>query len=142
MKYDRAGRVFMDYSVSNQHELDAKQIRKDLPEGPGVYQFKDKAEKVIYIGKAKNLKNRVLSYFRSPSELGYKTATMMARAIKVEHFMTGTEKEALILERNLIKKYMPRYNVILRDDKQYPCLRLDVKEDFPRLSIVRKMKNQ
>ena len=87
-----------------------------------------------------NLKNRVLSYFRSPSELGYKTATMMARAKKVEHFITGTETEALILERNLIKKYMPRYNVILRDDKQYPCLRLDVKEDFPRLSIVRKMK--
>ena len=120
--------------------MDLKSIQSRMPEDPGVYLFKDRSGRVIYVGKAKNLKKRVLSYFRPQSDFSQKTAVMMDKAEKLDYILTSTENEALILESSLIKKYMPRYNVVLRDDKQYPCLRLGIKEDFPRLSIVRKIK--
>jgi excinuclease ABC subunit C len=123
-----------------QTHMDSDVIRQSMPEKPGVYLFKDKADRVIYVGKAKNIKKRVLSYFRPISEMPPKTALMMKKAEGIDHIITATENEAFILESTLIKKHMPRYNIILRDDKQYPCLRLSIKEPYPRLSIVRRIK--
>jgi excinuclease ABC subunit C len=122
------------------HDLDPESLRLNLPDGPGVYLFKDRSDQVVYVGKAKNLKKRVLSYFKPSAELPHKTALLMKRVRGLGYILTATEKEAFILERNLIKEHMPRYNVVLRDDKQFPCLRLDIQNPFPRLSIVRKMK--
>jgi excinuclease ABC subunit C len=120
--------------------LDHKILKHTLPEGPGVYVFMDSSGRAIYVGKAKSLRKRVLSYFRPSADLPYKTSIMMRRASGLEFIITTTEKEAFILESNLIKRFMPRYNVILRDDKQYPCLRLSMEEPYPRLNIVRKIK--
>ena len=130
----------MDQPHHSQHNLDPERLRYVLPDGPGVYQFKDISGNVVYVGKAKSLKKRVLSYFKPPADLPHKTALMMKRAAGLDYLITSTEKEAFILESNLIKRYMPRYNVILRDDKRYPCLRLDIHEPYPHLSIVRKIK--
>jgi excinuclease ABC subunit C len=129
----------MNQSPHAQYELEPERLRQVLPDSPGVYCFKDLSGRVIYVGKAKSLRKRVLSYFRADN-LGDKTALMMKKAGGLDFILTSTEKEAFILESNLIKKYMPRYNIILRDDKQYPCLKLDIKEAYPRLSIVRKIK--
>ena len=120
--------------------LDPKILKHILPNGPGVYLFTDHSGRAVYVGKAKSLKKRVLSYFRPLADIPNKTSIMMKRASGLEFIITTTEKEAFILESNLIKRYMPRYNVILRDDKQYPCLRLSMEEPYPRLSIVRKIK--
>ena len=131
---------WVNQSPLAQHELKPESLHHNLPGQPGVYLFKDSADRVIYVGKAKDLKKRVLSYFKTSSDLPYKTAAMMKRAEGLNYILTATEKEAFILERNLIKKHMPRYNIVLRDDKQYPCLRLDIKDTYPRLNIVRKIK--
>jgi len=130
----------MNHASDAQYDLDAERLRQVLPDGPGVYCFKDISGRVIYVGKAKSLKKRVLSYLRSTQGLSSKTALMMKRACGIDFILTSTEQEAFILESSLIKKFMPRYNVILRDDKQYPCLRLDIEERYPRLSIARKIK--
>jgi excinuclease ABC subunit C len=130
----------MEKGFNAQYELDSGKLRQVLPDGPGAYLFKESSGSVIYVGKAKSLKKRVLSYFRPPEHLSHKTALMMKKASGLDFILTSTEKEAFILERNLIKKFMPRYNVILRDDKQYPCLRLNIKEHYPRLSIIRRIK--
>jgi len=122
------------------YELDPQLLRNTLPDAPGVYLFMDRGGRVIYVGKAKNLRKRVLSYFRANGEVTTKTGRMMKRAGGLDVILTDTEKEAFILEGHLIKKYVPRYNIILRDDKQYPCLCLDIREPFPRLAIVRKIK--
>jgi excinuclease ABC subunit C len=122
------------------YELDPLVLRNTLPDGPGVYLFVDCRGRVIYVGKAKSLRKRVLSYFRTNGDPTAKTGRMMKRAVGLEFILTATEQEAFILEGHLIKKHMPRYNIILRDDKQYPCLCLDVREPFPRLAIVRKIK--
>jgi len=121
-------------------DLAPESLRLNLPEGPGVYIFKDGSDQIIYVGKAKNLKKRVLAYFKPPRELPHKTALMMNKAEGLDYFLTATEKEAFILEDTLVKRHMPRYNIILRDDKRYPCLRFDVQNPFPRLSIVRKIR--
>ncbi len=110
-----------------------------LPSLPGVYLMKDSDDHVIYVGKAQNLKKRVTSYFRSPQQLDPKTAMLVKRLATFETIITATEKEALILESNLIKRHRPRYNVILKDDKRYPALRLDVQNPYPGLSIVRRI---
>lgn len=130
----------MNSTPVSQHDVDPDALRLSLPQGPGVYLFKDRSGRIIYIGKAKNLKKRVLSYFRPLSDLPYKTGLMVNRAKGLDYILTATETEAFILESNLIKKHLPRYNIVLRDDKQYPCLRLDVKDSYPRLSIVRRIK--
>ncbi len=114
--------------------------QKRLPRGPGVYLFKDERDRVIYVGKAKNLYRRVYSYFKPDMDPAVKTALMMERARDLDTILTATEKEAFILESNLIKQYLPRYNIILRDDKRYPCLRLNIHDPFPNLTIVRKIK--
>ncbi len=126
--------------VLTPHDLDPESLRLNLPGGPGVYIFKNQTEKIIYVGKAKNLKKRVLSYFPPSGNLPPKTALMMNRAKGLDTFLTTTEKEAFILEDTLIKRHMPRYNILLRDDKRYPCLRLDIQASFPRLSIVRRIR--
>ena len=123
-----------------QYPLDLESLRKVLPHGPGVYLFLGPQDRVIYVGKAKDLSKRVLSYFRSSNHVPTKTARMMKMAQSLEFILTLTEKEAFILENDLIKRFKPRYNIILRDDKQYPCLRLDIREPYPRLGIVRKIK--
>ncbi|MBD5539126.1 MAG: excinuclease ABC subunit UvrC [Desulfovibrio sp.] len=107
-----------------------------IPLTPGVYLYKDARGRVIYVGKARVLRRRVLSYFR-PEGLPVKTRAMLAHAQSIDYLSTTTEKEALLLEASLIKKYRPRYNIVLRDDKQYVLFRLDTKQPFPRLEIVR-----
>lgn len=111
-----------------------------LSSGPGVYLMKNAGDEVIYVGKAKNLKKRVTSYFKRENYSDMKTGVLVK---KIEHFdtiLTGTEQEALILEANLIRKYKPRYNVILKDDKRYPLLRIDITSPYPNLTIARKIK--
>jgi excinuclease ABC subunit C len=111
-----------------------------LPTTPGVYLFKDTKGKILYVGKAGNIRHRVSSYFQRPAGKDTKTLTLVEKIADVETIVTDTEKEALILENNLIKEHRPRYNVKLRDDKNYPCLRLSVEEEFPTLCIVRRIK--
>lgn len=110
---------------------------------PGVYVMKDAGKNVIYVGKAQNLKKRLASYFTqsrgSSFSLDKKTDVLLRKIAHVETIITNTEKEALILESNLIKRYRPRYNVFLKDDKRYPSLRLDIKNPYPNLTIVRKV---
>jgi len=110
----------------------------NLPHQPGVYLIKDKNGDIIYIGKAKDLHKRVNTYFQRPPSS--KTRALLKNIDKVDYLVTTSEKEALILECNLIKTYCPRYNVVLRDDKNYPYLRLDLKQKWPRIIIVRRMK--
>jgi len=125
-------------SVDSRLSLDPEFLRAHAPEGPGVYLFKDGSGRPIYVGKAKSLRKRVLSYFKASGDLPHKTKVMMNRARSLEFILTTTDNEAFILESNLIKKHRPRYNIILRDDKQYPWLRLDPREPYPSLCIVRK----
>jgi excinuclease ABC subunit C len=106
---------------------------------PGVYLMKDAAAKIIYIGKARNLKKRLASYFKNSGQLNVKAGILATKINDIETIITRTEKEALILESNLIKRYKPRYNVVLKDDKRYPSLRIDVKDKYPNFSIVRKI---
>ena len=110
---------------------------KDLSASPGVYVFRDESGEVLYVGKARNLKNRVRSYFAS--NLSDKTEALMERVGGLETIIVDSEAEALILECNLIKKYRPRYNILLRDDKNYPYLRIDLEEEWPRVTVVRRM---
>ncbi|MCK0132439.1 excinuclease ABC subunit UvrC [Flavobacteriaceae bacterium F08102] len=110
---------------------------KTLPDTPGVYQFFDKTQQVIYVGKAKNLKKRVSSYFSKTHENG-KTRVLVKKIASIEHIVVLSETDALLLENNLIKKYKPRYNVLLKDDKTYPWICIK-KEPFPRVFITRKV---
>ena len=108
--------------------------------GPGVYLMKNSGGEVIYVGKAKNLKKRLSSYFRRDSHPDMKTGVLVKKIKDFETIHTVTEQEALILEANLIRKHKPRYNVILKDDKRYPLLRIDITTPYPNLTIARKMK--
>jgi excinuclease ABC subunit C len=117
-----------------------KEIVDAAPRSPGVYIMKDQAGRVIYVGKANDLKSRILSYFTG-KDTRPMAPFLMARVSDIHFITTSTEKEALILENNLIKKHRPRYNVILRDDKTYYHLSLDPSEKFPRLKLVRKRLN-
>ena len=110
-----------------------------LPEQPGVYLFKDQSGEILYIGKAARLADRVRSYFLKGADHTPKTALLVGQIADLETMVTRSELEALILESNLVKRHRPRFNVVLRDDKQYPYLRLPVKDRFPRLSIVRRV---
>lgn len=110
---------------------------KTLPDSPGVYQFYDKDEKLLYVGKAKNLKKRVSSYFRKTHDYG-KTRVLVKKIRSIRHVVVPTETDALLLENNLIKKYQPRYNVLLKDDKTYPWICIK-NERFPRIFPTRKV---
>ena len=110
---------------------------KTLPNEPGVYQYFDKNEVIIYIGKAKNLKKRVSSYFSKTHENG-KTKVLVTKIVSIKHIVVATETDALLLENNLIKKHKPRYNILLKDDKTYPWICIK-KERFPRIFMTRRV---
>jgi len=127
----------MSISLSLSPELQSK--LDHLPEQPGVYLMKNARGEILYIGKARVLDDRVRSYFQKGSDHTPKTTLMLSLVADIETIVTRSELEALILESNLVKRHRPRFNVVLRDDKQYPYLRFPVKENFPRLTIVRKV---
>ncbi len=108
---------------------------KSLPNSPGVYQYYDRDDKILYVGKAKNLKKRVSSYFTKTHDSG-KTRVLVSKIVRIDHIVVSTETDALLLENNLIKKYQPRYNVLLKDDKSYPWICIK-KESFPRVFMTR-----
>ncbi len=112
-----------------------------LPDRPGVYLFRDAAGTLLYVGKAVSLKNRVRSYFQAGRGLEAKTQALVALIADLEFIVTDSEVEALLLESNLIKQHRPKYNIRLRDDKQYPYLRLDLNAAWPRLELVRQIRS-
>ena len=118
---------------------DSSHLLTDISSDPGIYLMKDGSGKIIYVGKARNLKKRLASYFNRPEHADLKTAVLVKKIISIETIVTATENEALILESNLIKKHRPRYNIILKDDKRYPSLRIDITQPYPGLSVVRKI---
>ena len=117
-------------------DFDAKAFLKMLPARPGVYRMLDEAGEILYIGKAKNLKNRVSSYFRTTA-LDSKTMALVARIADIQTTLTGSETEALLLEQSLIKEYRPPYNIVFRDDKSYPYIYLASEDQYPRLAFHR-----
>lgn len=114
---------------------------KNLPELPGVYIMHDASGEVIYVGKAKVLKNRVRQYFGSNKNHSPKVIAMVANIAYFEYIVTDSETEALVLECNLIKKYRPKYNILLKDDKQYPYIKVTINKDYPRIFMTRTLKN-
>lgn len=117
--------------------FDIKEQLKKLPQTPGVYLMKNKSGEIIYVGKAISLKNRVRQYFQSLKHQAPKVQAMVENIYEFEYILTDSEVEALILEANLIKKYQPKYNVLLRDDKQYPYIKVTLREKFPRVLKTR-----
>ena len=117
--------------------FDASAFLRTLTNNPGVYRMLDKDARVLYVGKARNLKKRVSSYFRETGQLEGKTRALMSHTCSVEVTVTHTEGEALLLENNLIKEFKPRYNVVLRDDKSFPYIYLATEKEFPRLAFHR-----
>lgn len=127
-----------DILSSKNNVIIIKEKLKNIPSKPGVYQFKNKDGKIIYIGKAKDLRKRVKQYFQKSKSLDVKTESMISKVYDLEYIITDSELEALILEANLIKKFKPRYNVFLRDDKSYPYIVI-TNEPFPRIFVTRKI---
>ena len=117
-------------------KLDPKQFVNTLPSNPGVYRRVDAKEKYLYVGKAKNLKKRVSTYF-SKTQSSARITKMLSQTCDVEVVVTNTEAEALLLENNLIKEYRPRYNILLRDDKSYPYIYISSKHKFPQITFYR-----
>src|ERR1700741_5646414 len=118
------------------HSIHIQTILKTLPDNPGVYQYYDSEGKILYVGKAKNLKKRVLSYFVKEHDSS-KTKLLVRKISDIRTIIVDTEVDALLLENNLIKKYQPRYNIMLKDDKTYPWICIK-KERFPRVFHTRK----
>lgn len=121
--------------------FDIKENLKKLPDSPGVYIHKDRLGEVIYVGKAVSLRNRVRQYFQSQKNMDSKVSAMVSHIAEFEYITTATEMEALILECNLIKRYSPKYNILLRDDKTYPYIKITMKEDYPRILKTRRVEN-
>ncbi|MDL2316948.1 GIY-YIG nuclease family protein [Desulfovibrio sp. OttesenSCG-928-A18] len=109
-----------------------------FPLEPGVYLYKDATGRILYVGKARRLRNRIASYFREASSLSSKTRHMLQHAVSIDILRTSTEKEALLLEASLIKKHRPRYNIVLRDDKEYLLFRIRREHQYPRVELVRR----
>ncbi len=118
-----------------------KEKALSLPLAPGVYIMRDESNKVIYVGKAKKLKNRVSQYFQDSAAHSPKTRAMVGKIHHFDVIVASSEFEALVLECSLIKRHMPRYNILLKDDKGYPYVRLDMSEEYPRLTMVNKLSN-
>lgn len=127
-------------TVSVRTPEERKSVVSALPQSPGIYMFRDEQGEILYVGKSHNLKSRIATYFQRP-ELGLKVHHLSAETATLEWVVTDTEAEALLLENNLIKLHRPRFNVRLKDDKQYPYLRLDIHDDFPKLTVVRRIEN-
>lgn len=119
--------------------FDFEEALKNLPDHPGVYIMKNSDGKIIYIGKALSLKNRVRQYFQNSRAHSIKVLTMVSHIAEFEYILTDSELEALILECNLIKKHMPKYNIRLKDDKHYPYIKVTVNEEYPRVFITRRV---
>lgn len=124
-----------------QKKFDLKENLKILPDKPGVYIHKDEAGEIIYVGKAISLKNRIRQYFRSKKGLDPKVKALMSHIREFEYIVTDNEMEALLLEAALIKKHMPKYNVLLRDDKSFPYIKLTVAEEWPTLIKTRRLED-
>src|SRR5712664_3031961 len=120
-------------------DLDEKIAR--VPDRPGVYLYRDAKQQVLYVGKAASLRSRVRSYFQESRPRDPKTDALVRQIADLEYIVTDNELEALMLEANLVRKHRPRYNIILRDDKHYPFLKLTTNEDFPRLLVARRVQN-
>ncbi|MBO7326467.1 MAG: excinuclease ABC subunit C [Clostridia bacterium] len=120
--------------------IDFKLKLKDVPENPGVYLMLDKEGNIIYVGKAKNLKNRLRQYFHN-SVKTVKVMAMLEHVCDFRYIICATEVDALVTENNLIKKHSPQYNILLKDDKSYPFIRINIKEEYPTISLVRTLKN-
>ncbi|MEW6185244.1 MAG: excinuclease ABC subunit UvrC [Thermodesulfobacteriota bacterium] len=134
---EQGATVLPEEEAGQKHWRRLKGLMNPFPHQPGVYLMKDREGHILYVGKAKDLKKRVVSYLKVEN---VKTAALMEKVDQLEYIQTANEKEALILESNLIRKHRPRYNVDLRDDKRFPCLRLGLDEPFPRLQVVRRIK--
>ncbi len=119
--------------------MDLREKAAQLPAAPGVYLFKDASGEILYVGKAKNLRSRVRSYFSEERLADAKTGTLLAEARDIDYILVDNEKEALALENNLIKRWKPRFNVLLRDDKTYPYIKLTY-EKFPRVYVTRRLR--
>src|SRR3989338_2135319 len=119
----------------------AKEQFKNLPKSPGVYLMKGNKGDILYIGKAKNLRNRVRSYFQETADIRYSVKFLVSKIADIECIVTTNEKEALILENTLLKKHKPRYNIRLKDDKTYVSIKLTLSETFPRIFITRQIKH-
>jgi excinuclease ABC subunit C len=117
-----------------------KEKVREFPQTPGVYLMKNAAEKIIYVGKAKNLRSRVRSYLGDSKDHSPKTKFLVRQIQRIDYILTGTEVEAFLLEASLIKKHRPRYNIRLKDDKAYPYIRVSMQDKFPRLYLARKVK--
>ena len=118
---------------------EVEETLKNLPDHPGVYLMRDAQDTIIYVGKAISLKRRVRQYFQSTQKHGAKVRAMVAKIARIEYILADGELEALILECNLIKRYRPHYNILLKDDKQYPYVRINLKEPYPRVEIARRI---
>jgi len=127
--------------VAAMERKDLEEQLKALPARPGVYLFKDAGDNVLYVGKAASLYHRVGSYFGSSQDASPKLRRLVAQVAQFEFFVTDSEQEAILLECNLIKKYRPRFNVRLKDDKTYPYLKVSLGEDWPRVYITRRLEN-
>jgi len=120
--------------------MDPREKAASLPESPGVYLFKDAMGKVVYVGKARSLRNRVRSYFLESRWVDAKTGSLAREIADLETILVENEREALALENNLIKQYKPKFNVMLRDDKTYPYIKLTLYEKYPRVYFTRRVK--
>ncbi|HYL92291.1 MAG TPA: GIY-YIG nuclease family protein, partial [Alphaproteobacteria bacterium] len=121
--------------------MDLNEKIRTLPAQPGVYLYKNAEGEVIYVGKAKSLRARVRSYFQEGvAEANAKTGSLLREAVDVGYIVVDNEKEALALENNLIKQKKPRFNILLRDDKTYPYIKLTLGERFPRVYVTRRLK--
>ena len=119
--------------------MDINEKVRSVPEKPGIYIFRDADGRIIYVGKARILRSRVKSYFQKTADLDDRKAAMIRNVADIEFTVTMNELEALILEANLIKQYKPRYNILLRDDKSYPYIKLTISDKWPRLEVVRRI---
>lgn len=124
----------------NREEL-LNRVKTELPESPGVYIMKNEGEEVIYVGKAKSLKRRVKSYFDNTPKT-QKTYALVSNIDHFDYILTNSELDAFSLECNLIKKYMPKYNILLKDDKSFPYIKIDMNEKYPRVQVARRPKSQ
>src|SRR5246500_3911507 len=120
--------------------MDLLQKIRTIPTDPGVYLYKNAEGEIIYVGKAKSLRHRVSSYFHEGRDVDAKTGTLLQEAVDVDYIVVANNKEALALENNLIKQRKPRFNILLRDDKTYPYVKLTLAERFPRVYVTRRLR--
>src|SRR5467141_1501378 len=120
--------------------MDLQAKIRAIPTSAGVYLYKNAQGEIIYVGKAKNLRSRVASYFRAAREQDAKTDTLVREAVDVDYIVVANNKEALALENNFIKQRKPRFNILLRDDKTYPYVKLTLGERFPRVYVTRRLR--